>query len=201
MTDTMQDELEIRRLIENWVVWRDSGDWTRLRSVWHEDGAMQATWFYGTADEFVAGSRGAWDRGVEVLHTLNGTSIDVVGGRAVAQTKMEIHQRAPVEGVLCDCVCMGRFYDLFEKRAGKWGLVLRQPIYEKDRLDPVNPSEKVTLDRDKLMALPAGYRHLAYLQQKIGMNVKLDLPGTKGPEVEALYAQGRDWLAGAGSVL
>ena len=197
MYQAMQDEFEIRRLIEDWVLWRDSGDWARLRSVWHEDGAMQATWFYGTADEFVAASRGAWDRGVEVLHELNGTSIDLRLNRAVAQTKMEIHQRANVEGVLCDCVCMGRFYDLFENRHGKWGLVLRQPIYEKDRLDPVDTTQRLTLDRDKLAALPAGYRHLAYMQQKIGMNVKLDLPGTKGPAVEALYAQGAAWLAEA----
>jgi hypothetical protein len=194
MLEAMQDEFDIRRLIENWVVWRDAGDWARLRSVWHDDGKMQATWFFGTADEFVAASRGAWDRGVEVLHTLNGTSIDLRGNRAVAQTKMEIHQRANVDGILCDCVCMGRFYDLFEKRGGKWGLVLRQPIYEKDRLDPVDTSQKLDLDREKLAKLPAGYRHLAYLQSKIGMNVKLDLPGIKGPEVEALYAQGKAWL-------
>jgi len=197
MLEAMQDEFHIRKVIENWVVWRDSGDWTQLRSVWHDDGAMQATWFYGTADEFVAASRGAWERGVEVLHTLNGTSIDLRGNRAVAQTKMEIHQRANVDGVICDCVCMGRFYDLFEKRDGKWGLVLRQPIYEKDRLDPVNTAEELDLDREKLAKLPAGYRHLAYLQLKIGLNVKLDLAGVKGPEVEALYAQGKDWLAGA----
>ena len=194
MPEVMKDEFEIRRLIENWAVWRDAGDWTRLRSVWHDDGKMQATWFFGTADEFVAASRGAWDRGVEVLHTLNGTSIDLRGDRAVAQTKMEIHQRANVDGIICDCVCMGRFYDLFEKREGKWGLVLRQPIYEKDRIDPVDTSQKLDLDREKLAQLPAGYRHLAYLQLKIGMNVELDLPGVKGPAVEALYAQGRAWL-------
>ncbi len=196
MSSAMQDQFEIRTLVENWVLWRDSGDWDRLRSVWHDDGAMQATWFYGTADQFVAASRSAWDRGVEVLHTVNGTTIDLSGNRAVVQTKMQIHQRANVDGILCDCVCMGRFYDLFEKREGRWGLVLRQPIYEKDRLDPVDTTEKLSLDRDLLAQLPAGYRHLAYLQQKIGMNVKLDLAGTRGREVEALYAQGKAWLAG-----
>ncbi len=197
MHQGMQDEIEIRSLIEKWVLWRDAGEWARLRSVWHEDGAMQATWFYGTADEFVAASRGSWDRGVEVLHELNGTLIDLRLNRAVAQTKMKIHQRANVEGVLCDCVCMGRFYDLFENRHGKWGLVLRRPIYEKDRLDPVDTTQQLTLDRETLAALPAGYRHLAYMQQKIGLNVKLDLPGTKGSAVEALYAQGAAWLAEA----
>ena len=115
----------------------------------------------------------------------------------MAQTKMEIHQRAMVEGVLCDCVCMGRFYDMFEKREGRWGLVLRQPIYEKDRLEPVDASEKLNLDKEALARFPAGYRHLAYLQTKIGLNVRMDLPQTRGDAVEALYAQGKAWLDGA----
>jgi len=34
------------------------------------------------------------------------------------------------------------------------------------------------------------------LQTRIGYNVKKDMPGLKGPEVEALYARGRKWLAG-----
>ena len=197
MTDLDHDELSIRRLLENWAVWRDAGDWERLRTIWHEGGTMQATWFFGTGDEFVKGSMAAWERGIEVLHTLHGMSIDICGNRAVAQTKMSIHQRANVDGVVCDCVCTGRFYDLIEKREGRWAIVKRQPIYEKDRLDPVNTSEKLNLDQEKLAALPAGYRHLAYLQQKIGLNVKLDLAGTRGPAVEALYAEGRQWLAEA----
>ena len=197
MLDLDHDELCIRRLLENWAAWRDSGDWERLRTVWHSGGTMQATWFFGTGDEFVKASQGAWERGVEVLHTLHGMSIDISGNRAVAQTKMSIHQRANVDGVVCDCVCTGRFYDLIEKRDARWAIVKRQPIYEKDRLDPVNTSEKLSLDQEKLAALPAGYRHLAYLQQKIGLDVKLDLAGTKGPAVEALYAEGKQWLAGA----
>jgi hypothetical protein len=37
----------IRQTIENWVVWRDSGDWDRFATVWHPDGHMMATWFQG----------------------------------------------------------------------------------------------------------------------------------------------------------
>ena len=74
--------------------------------------------------------------------------------------------------------------------------MLRQPIYEKDRIDPVDPSATLQLDRDVLMALPEGYRHLAYIQERIGYKVKRDMPGLKGAEVERLYARGRNWLAG-----
>ncbi len=196
MSDQAADRQEIRDLVENWVVWRDAGDWDRFRTVWHPDGRMMATWFQGPAEEFIKVSREGFERGVRILHFLGGTSVDVAGDRAIAQTKMTISQRAAAHGVPCDVVCTGRFYDFLERRAGRWGLVLRQPIYEKDRLDPVDPAARVELDAAQLARFPDGYRHLAYLQAGIGYEVKLDMPGLVGTEVEALYQRGARWLAG-----
>jgi hypothetical protein len=109
---------------------------------------------------------------------------------------MTINQRAEVHGVTVDVVCTGRFYDFLEKRDGEWGIVLRQPIYEKDRMDPVDPAAKLELKQEQLDLFPAGYRHLAYLQTEIGFDVKRDMPGLTGPEVEDLYRRGADWLKG-----
>jgi hypothetical protein len=190
------DRDQIRDVVENWVVWRDAGDWERFRGVWHEDGRMMATWFQGSADEFIQVSRAGFERGVRILHFLGGSSVDVSGDRAVAQTKMTITQRAPVHGVECDVVCTGRFHDFFEHRNGRWAIVLRQPIYEQDRLSAVDPAATLELDRAALERFPVGYRHLAYLQEQQGFSVKPDMPGLTGPEVEALYASGRRWLAG-----
>ena len=196
MDSEAADRVTIRELVENWALWRDARLWDRFRTVWHADGRMMATWFQGGFEEFIKVNDEGWARGVRILHLLGGSSIDVVGNRAIAQTKMTISQRAPVEGVICDVVCTGRFYDFFEKRQDRWGLVLRQPIYEKDRLDPVDPSAKLALDQDLLKRFPEGYRHLAYLQTRIGYKVKPDMPGIDGPELEALYARGKAWLAG-----
>jgi hypothetical protein len=196
LTNEQAERFAIREVLENWAVWRDAGDWERFRSVWHDDGRMMATWFQGTADEFIQVSREGFERGVRILHFLGGISIDVAGQRAISQTKMTISQRAEVDGVECDVVCTGRFYDFLEKRDGRWGVVLRQPIYEKDRIDPVDPSATVKLDQERLMGFPIGYRHLAYLQVGIGYPVKKDMPGLVGPEVEALYARGAGWLKG-----
>jgi hypothetical protein len=190
------DRLAIRDLIENWALWRDARMWDRFRTVWHADGRMMATWFQGTADEFIKVSQEGYDKGVRILHFLGGLSIDIAGHRAIAQTKMTISQRGAVEGVICDVVCTGRFYDFLEKREGKWGIVLRQPIYEKDRLDPVDPTATLKLDQTLLGQFPEGYRHLAYMQARIGYKVKKDMPGLDGPEVEALYARGQAWLEG-----
>jgi hypothetical protein len=196
MNEAIQDKLAIREVVENWAIWRDAGDWERFRTVWHSDGYMMATWFQAPFEDFIRMSQEGWDRGVNILHFLGGTSIDLAGARAIAQTKMTISQRGKVHDVLCDVVCTGRFYDFLEKREARWGVVHRQPIYEKDRIDPVDPSSTLALDRKLLDTFPEGYRHLAYMQSGIGYKIKMDMPGLKGPHVEALYQRGKRWLTG-----
>jgi hypothetical protein len=192
----MLDRLRIREVVEDWAIWRDAGDWQRFRNVWHPGATMMATWFQGPAERFIEVSREGWNKGVSILHFLGGSSIDVAGTRAIAQTKMTISQRATIDSVTCDVVCTGRFYDFFEKRGGRWAIVLRQPIYEKDRLDPLDPAARPQLDAGLLAEFPEGYRHLAYIQAKLGFTVKRDMPMLKGREVERLYARGAAWLAG-----
>jgi hypothetical protein len=196
-TNSMTDELAIRQLVDNWALWRDAGDWERFATVWHDDGWMTATWFQGPARDFIAISREGFERGVSILHFLGGFTCDIAAARAIAQTKMTILQRATVDGVLVDVVCIGRFYDFLEKRDGRWGVVRRQPIYEKDRMDPVDPSASLRLDPDRLALYPEGYRHLGYLQSKNGFDVKTNLPGLRGEVVATLYAEGRAWLEGS----
>src|SRR5215470_6647330 len=89
----------IRELIENWAVWRDSGDWERFATVWHDDGVMMATWFQGPARDFIRVTQEGWAKGVSILHFLGGSSVELAGKRAIAQTKMTISQRGMVEGV------------------------------------------------------------------------------------------------------
>jgi hypothetical protein len=183
----------IRDIIEAWVVWRDAGKWEKFRTLWHDDGVMNATWFQGAVDDFIAlGRKGGSGGG----HLLGGSAIELNGKRAVAQTKMQITARAPIEGVPCDVTCTGRFYDLFEKRQGRWGMVMRQPIYEKDQIIPVVPGTAPQLDQMLLAQFPEGYRRLGYMQTRAGMTVKRDMPGLSGPQLLALYALGDAWLSG-----
>jgi hypothetical protein len=194
-----QDRLDIIEVVQDWAVWRDAGDWERFRTVWHDDGWMTATWFQGPAAKFIEVSKAGFDKGVSILHFLGGSSVDVKGNRAVVQTKMTISQRGDVDNVTVDVVCTGRFFDFFEKRQNRWAIVRRQPIYEKDRMDPLDPSATLKLDPDLLGSLPEGYRHLGYLQTKLGFKIKRDLPQLKGEVVERLYRHGRAWLEGASS--
>jgi hypothetical protein len=200
MDAQMRDELDIRQMVERWAVWRDAGDWERFATVWHPDGVMMATWFQGPFREFIRVTQEGWAKGVSILHFLGGSAVEVAGDRAIAQTKMTISQRGMVEGasgpVLCDVVCTGRFYDFVTRHEGQWKLLHRQPIYEKDRIDPVDPVAVLQLDQQALAAFPEGYRHLAYIQTRIGYKVKMDMPMLKGEGVQALYGRGRRWLQG-----
>jgi hypothetical protein len=197
MTAISADRAEIRQVVENWALWRDAGDWERFATVWHADGWMSATWFQGPAADFIAASKKGFENGVGILHFLGGHTSDVSGDRAVAQTKMTISQRAEVDGVLVDVVCTGRFYDFLARQDQDWLIVRRQPIYEKDRVDVVDPAASLRLDPELLGRFPAGYRHLAYVQTRLGFTVKLGLPGLTGEAVGRLYAEGAAWLAGS----
>ena len=109
--DTARDTAMIREVVENWILWRDSGNWDAFANVWHSDGVMVATWQQSSAAAFIAACRAAWDNGLEVLHLLGGSTIELAGHRAIAQTRMTIKQRATVHGEIVDVTCTGRFYD------------------------------------------------------------------------------------------
>ncbi len=190
------DELAIRRLIEGWAIWRDTGDWERLLSAWHPGGRIVTTWFEGAAEDFIAHCKKAWSMGSVSQHILGGGHVRISRARALAQTRMQICVRATLDGIECDATCTGRFYDFFQRVDGRWGLALRSLVYEKDRLDPVDPGRTLVLDESILARFPVGYRRLAYLQTKNGQTVSETLPGLRGPAVERLYARGEAWLNG-----
>jgi hypothetical protein len=187
----------VRKIVEDWVLFRDAGRWDDFAGVWHDDGWMTATWFQGPASEFIKVSSEGFEHGVNIAHFLGGFTCEITGDRAISQVKMKIEQRAVVHGAEVDVTCTGRFYDFLERRSGRWGIVRRQPIYEKDRLDVIDPGVSLTLDPAKLATFPTGYRHLGYLQEEQGQQVLRGLPGLRGPEVELLYREGAQWLAGS----
>jgi SnoaL-like domain len=197
-----QDRAILRELIQNWAVWRDSAHWDEFRKVWHEDGRMLASWKQAPFEEFIAASHQGMERGIIILHMLGGSAIKVEGFRAISQTKIAITQRAPLDGVLCDVNSLARHFDFWEKRPEKsdtarWGLVLRETIFDKADFSPVEHGAQLAVDKSLLNQFPAEYAALAYLQEKAGYTVRRDMPhGWRGPEVEALYRRGEAWLAG-----
>jgi hypothetical protein len=192
-----RDILIIRDLLERWVVYRDAYLWDRFRTIWHADGKMRATWVHGPYEEFIRMTEEGVKRGLNILHILGGTAIEINGKRATSMTKTIIAQRASVDGVLCDVSNYARHQDLWENREGRWGLVSRETICDKDRIDPVDSNQKIRLDENLLNQFPQEYRHLAYLQTKVGYTVDRDVPRLSGgPSLDAVYKRAEDWLIG-----
>lgn len=192
-----EDKATIRELIESWVVWRDMGDWERLRKIWQSDGQMAASWREGTADEFIEANRKGWDNGLDILHQLGGSVVllSAQRDRAVSLTKMVISQRAAIHGTLCDVAAQARHLDRWEKRSGRWGLLDRKTIFDRDRLDTVDPNATVELDESILASFPTAYRHLAYLQTSLGFPVRSDLPHLRSEAAAGLFRAHQEWLA------
>ena len=169
-------------------------DWERFATVWHSDGWMTATWFQGPAKDFVEVSRTGIEAGANILHQLGGWTCDVVETRAISQAKMTIHQRARVDGVECDVVCWGRFYDFFEKRDGRWAIVRRQPIYEKDRLDRVDPTVELDIDRIFWQGFPRGIDILPICRRRRVSRSGVAYPDCAGPRWTSSMPRGpRGW--------
>jgi hypothetical protein len=197
MDSSVSDEVAIRNVVETWAVARDAGLWEDLLGTWHEDGRMHTTWCDAPRDDFVDAVRKIADQGKLAHHFLGGTKIELAGDRAIAQAKTTISARLEVDGVECDLTCWGRFYDFFERREDRWAIVLRQPIYEKDRIDPVYPGAILDVDRDLLDGFPSGCRWLLYALKKAGLPVITAQIGASGPMLDQLYADGAAWLQGS----
>jgi hypothetical protein len=189
-------ETDIRSVIEAWAIWRDSGAWEELRSTWAANGRMNTTWFRGSASDFIQAAREAFMAGTLAHHFLGGSVVYVAGRRATAQTRVTISQRLMLTGTEVDVTCVAVFFDFFAQHEQGWQLVLREPVYEKDRLDSVVPGEVPALDHEVLASLPQGCRHLLYCQMASGLRVRADVLTAGSEGLARLHLDAQDWLAG-----
>jgi len=195
----LRDEAAIRRVVQNWALWRDTGAWENLRACYALGARVQTTWMTGTAEEFVAASMAGFGKpqAPRATHSIGASTIEIAGDRALAETRMILLVRGMLDGVEVDATAWGRFVDWFARIDGRWVIERRHSIHEKDRLDPVDPAASLKLDPARLAGFPAGYRHLAYLQSSGGAKITPDLALHNTPSQDALYAASRAWFAQA----
>ncbi|MDQ6680341.1 MAG: nuclear transport factor 2 family protein [Pseudomonadota bacterium] len=191
---TSDHEAAIARLLRDWGLWRDTARWEELRQSFAPNARMKTTWFDGTAEDFVDASMRASATGAQVLHAMGPSTIHIRADRAIAETRVTLLLRDQLDGVEIDVTCYGRFIDLLVKRSGRWALLTRTPIYEKDCLVPSRPGRAPQLDESALAKYPSGYRHLAYLQSRRGATVQMDIPAHNSDQQRQLYQASWAWL-------
>lgn len=188
------DRAAITRVVNDWGLARDDGRWEQLRACYTPDARMHTTWFVGTAAEFVERSMAAARAGARVQHFIGAATIALRDDKAVVETRMVLLVRGRLDGVEVDATCWGRFHDRMVRRDGTWRILLRVPVYEKDRLDVVDPAARLVLDADALARHPEGCRHLTFMQARNGATIMPDLAVPGSTALEQLEAGSAAWL-------
>jgi hypothetical protein len=196
---SIEDKLACAELVQAWGFARDQGRWNDLLDIFHPGGEIAVSWFRGPYPQFVEHCRKNYGGGSVAKHLLWPAKVTLTGDRATAETNVAILVRQTIEGVPVDLTSQGRFLDRIERRDGRWRMVERATVYEKDRLDPVEPSPAF----DQLMAgadttvYPVSYRYMAYRVHAAGRTLAEPVHYDGRPETEALKQRYAAWVAGA----
>jgi SnoaL-like domain len=197
-TMDLDDKHACAELIQTWGLCRDQGKWPQLLSTFTADGQIAVSWFSGDFPEFVERCRKSFESGQRSKHQIFPSVVRVEGDRALAETNIVILVRQKIEGVLADLTSYARFLDRLECRGGRWAISERAAIYERDRLDPVEPSEafgKLFKSTD-LSIYPEAYRYMAARLIAAGRALAPMVHRDGSPHTEQLYLRYETWLAG-----
>jgi len=195
---TLADKAACAEVIQAWGVYRDQGRWQELRGTFTPDGHISVSWFRGSFEQFVERCRANYGTGWS-RHHLFVPTVKVNGDRATAETAVIIRVRQKFNGTNVDLTSCSRFLDRLERHGGGWLIAERAAIYERDRLDPVEPSGAF----DELFAhantaqYPEAYRYMAFrIAHAAGRTLAPVIYRDGGPETADLYARFADWLSG-----
>jgi SnoaL-like domain len=199
-SSTVADKIACAEVIQNWGVFRDQGRWKELRATFTPDGHISVSWFRGPFEQFVERCRASFGAGHSwSRHHLFTPSVTVNGDRAMAETPVMIRVRQPFEGIAVDLTSCSRFLDRLERHGERWLIAERAAIYERDRLDPVEPSPAFAklFEAANTAQYPEQYRYMAFrLAHAEGRSLASVIYRDGGSETADLYARFSHWLAG-----
>ncbi len=193
-----EDKAACAETVQAWGFARDQGRWDDLRATFHPDGTIHVSWFKGPFADFVERCIANWGKGSSAKHLLWPARVRGQGGRAISETNTAILVRQTIDGVAVDLTSYARFLDRHEKRGGAWKIVERACVYEFDRLDPVEPSERFAalLAGADAARFPAAYRYMGYRVDASGRALAEPVHYDGRAETEALRQRYEDWIRG-----
>ena len=197
--DQMLNEHQIQNLLIRWGHTRDNEDWRALAECFHNDATIHLSWISGTANDFIAASQAITKNrrpGTHMKHVISGPWIRINKSRAFSRCHSHILIRLELDGYELDIQSWLQFYDLLECRNESWRIVKRTAVYEKDRMDFVNPmenSEDLFNDMD-LSAYPDSVKFLCYMIQKSGGTPSTDIITVYSEEEQLLKEESEKWL-------
>jgi hypothetical protein len=192
----VSDREAISELINAWVYHRDRGNWDQLRDTFWPEGTISLSWFDGPFEQFVDSSKELAEKGSPSKHMVDQPFIKINGNRAVSEANAILLGRGAAGPLEIDLTTYLRFYDLLEKREGRWRISKRRAIYEKDRVDCVRPSLLFWIASFfiKLKRYPKACRFTAFTLEKAGYEIADNIVEDQSDELKGLYKEGDAWL-------
>lgn len=189
------DRTEIFDLVRTERLCRDSLDWDGLLGSFISGAPIRTTWFDGDIDGFVAASRAKMAKGSTAKHWIFPAKLKLNGDRATIESPATIFARQILDGVEFDYFQFCRFFSRVVRTDAGWRLALFEGIYQRDRMDVVNPADTPPIDWDLIATLRPSYKFLAYNQIRQGYDVNSELLGDDRPDlIEIFYAREDHWL-------
>ena len=194
------DRSEIVNLIGKSVLTRDSGMWEQLAECYHSEAEFTSSWFKGKPSDFFGAARDqmAVSRraGGEQKHLTANHWIEINGDHATAESDLILFMRTTIKDVELDVATWSRRLQLFAREKGEWKIFRRWVIYERDRLDAVDPTipAETYYDHEALAKYPAKLRHHLWRNDFLGSATEKAIVLRGSPEEAAAREEARRWL-------
>ncbi len=188
--DELDSRLAIGDLVQGWM-YRDLGQWDKLRTTFHPDGFISVTWFEGKFSDFVNASEKQSALNGRTKHFIGSPLVERNNNRAIAETNAIILVELYKFNLGCEAHC--RLYDLVERREGSWKIYKRFCFY--DMANFTYSRGDVQIDQELVSSFPHEYAPLSYLQALAGIKVDRILPTRGSDQERAIRAESEKWLS------
>ena len=204
MTDkTMQvrlerllDRTEIFDLVRFERLCRDQRDFAGMVACYVPKAPVRTSWFDGTVEDFAEASRQKMSSGAsQAKHWIMPARLEIKDGRALVELPACIFDRITFDGIELDIFQYCRFFSRVIKTEGGWKLGSFEGIYQRDRIETVDPRNPLPVDWTIIATLRPSYKFMGYTQIKRGYKLNPELLGDDRPDLlQAFYAREQQWL-------
>ena len=201
---TLLDQFAVTQLIARERLSHEAHDYDVEAACFHPEAIVDVSWYSGSAMQFVETGRKAAAKGrastslrATYFDSLSPPVVSVNGDRAIAEASTAVHSFAMLDSIEVHVTAYTRLLWRVVKHEGGWLIMGLRGLYLRDTMQPVDPTQTITIDENKLAEFRPSYRYISYLTVANGGPIRNDRAGVDRPEtVLALRAADRRWLAG-----
>jgi len=189
------DRTEIFDLVRFERLCRDQRDFAGMIACYVPNAPVRTSWFDGSVEDFAEASRKKMASGAsKAKHWIMPARLEIKDGRAIVESPAVIFDRLTFDGIEFDMFQYCRFFSRVIKTAAGWKLGSFEGIYQRDRLETVDPRDQLPVDWKIIATLRPSYKFMGYTQIKRGYTLNPELLGDDRPDLlAAFYAREQKW--------